>query len=253
MAFLFSCSIAYSQKRQISDSINHPESDTINKISSDEINKITSIITLFSKQALLLMPPTIVPTPVNIEDKNIIFFDSLKVRASRNQLTKKLYDFVIVHPDTSVNKRQFTGTSDASYVKYSGKTIRKIIIQRLNVFGGNINNPSFDGANKIENILNLTHTNTNENIIRKNLLFNSGDEISPLILSDNERILRQLPYIDDARILVVPVSDNEADIYVFTKDVYSLGATYDYRGLKKGSLSVFDKKTVLNPYICPGN
>ena len=244
MAFLFSCSIAYSQKRQISDSINHPESDTINKISSDEINKITSIITLFSKQALLLMPPTIVPTPVNIEDKNIIFFDSLKVRASRNQLTKKLYDFVIVHPDTSVNKRQFTGTSDASYVKYSGKTIRKIIIQRLNVFGGNINNPSFDGANKIENILNLTHTNTNENIIRKNLLFNSGDEISPLILSDNERILRQLPYIDDARILVVPVSDNEADIYVFTKDVYSLGATYDYRGLKKGSLSVFDKNIV---------
>ena len=95
--------------------------------------------------------------------------------------------------------------------------------------------------NKIENLLNKTHVNTNENIIRKNLLFSEGDKISPLTLSDNERILRQLPYIDDARIIVVPVSDEEADIVVYTKDVYSLGGSYDYKGSKKGSVSVFDK------------
>ena len=244
MAFLFSYSNAYSQNHLIQNTPNHPEYDTINKISAEVINKITNILTLFSKQAIFLMPPTNVPKPVTIEDKNIIFFDSLKLRASRNQLTKKIYDFVIVHPDTTVNKKQFTGSSDASYVKYSGRTIRRIIIQRLNVFGGNINDPSLDGASKFENILNMTHSNTNENIIRKNLLFYSGDKISPLTLSDNERILRQLPYIDDARIHVVPVSDEEADIYVITKDVYSLGASYDYGGLKKGSLSIFDKNIV---------
>ncbi len=89
--------------------------------------------------------------------------------------------------------------------------------------------------------MNKTHFNTNENIIRKNLLFSEGDTISPLILSDNERILRQLPYIDDARIIVVPVSDDEADIVVYTKDVYSLGGSFTYNGLKKGNVSVFDK------------
>ena len=40
---------------------------------------------------------------------------------------------------------------------------------------------------KLENLLNKTHVNTNEKIIRKNLLFSEGDTISPLTLSDNER------------------------------------------------------------------
>ena len=43
-----------------------------------------------------------------------------------------------------------------------------------------------------------------------------------LLMNDNERILRQLPYIQDARIIIVPVEDKMADIYIVTKDVYSL-------------------------------
>lgn len=114
-------------------------------------------------------------------------------------------------------------------------------MQRLNVFGTNIENPSSVNPDKVENLLNKTHVNTNENIIRKNLLFSVGDTISPLTLSDNERILRQLSYINDARIIVLPVSDSVADILVLTKDVYSIGGTYTYQGVDKGSVSVFDK------------
>jgi hypothetical protein len=173
----------------------------------------------------------------------MVFFDSLKVRASKNQLTKKLYSFVIVRPDTTF-KKQFTTTSDLGYAEYSGRIVRKIIIRRLNVFGADINSPQSDKTNKVENILNKTHVNTSENIIRNNLLFSEGEKITPLTLSDNERILRQLPFIDDARIIVLPVSDEEADVIVYTKDIYSLGASYDYRGLKKGTVSVFDKNII---------
>ncbi len=232
MALLFSCNIAYPQYRL--------ENDTLKKIPPDIINKITYLITLFSKKALFSIPTSIIPAPIPVRDRNLVFFDSLKTRASKNQLTRRLYSFVVVHPDT-IFKKHFTGTSDANYVSYSGKKIRKIIIQRLNVFGADINNPTSNNPKKIENILNKTHFNTNENIIRKNLLFSEGDKISPLVLSDNERILRQLPYIDDARILVVPISDEEADIVVFTKDVYSLGGSYTYEGLNKGNVSIFDK------------
>jgi len=232
MALLLSSAVAYPQDRI--------ENDTIKRIPPDVVNKITNIITLFSKELLLNMPGIMVPSPIQIRDKNLIFFDSLKIKASKNQLTKKLYSFVIVNPDTTF-KKQFTVTSDAGYLRYAGKKIRKIIIQRLNVFGADINNPSSKEPNKIENLLNKTHFNTNESIIRKNLIFSEGDKISPLSLSDNERILRQLPYIEDARIIVVPVSDEENDIIVYTKDVYSLGGSYDYKALKKGSLSLFDK------------
>ena len=232
MALLLSCNIAYPQFRS--------ENDTIKKISPDIITKIRDNISLFSKKTLLSFPSSEVPALIPVRDKNLVFFDTLKARASKNQLTRRLYNFIVVRPDT-IYKKQFTGTSDANYISYSGKKIRKIVIQRLNVFGADINNPSSYNPKKIENLLNKTHFNTNENIIRKNLLFSEGEKISPLVLSDNERILRQLPFIVDARIIVVPVSDQEADIVVYTRDVYSLGGSYTYNGLKKGSVSIFDK------------
>ena len=228
LALLFSCNIASSQ--------NYSHGDTINKISPSVIKKIRDNLIICSNDLLLIMSPS----PAPFRDRNHLFFDSLKVRASKNNLTRKLYSFLVINRDT-IFKKHFTGTSDASYISYSGKKIRKITVKRLNVFGASIYNPGSVNPNKIENILNKTHFNTNENIIRKNLLFSEGQTISPLVLSDNERLLRQLPYIDDARIVVVPLSDDEADIIVYTKDVYSLGGSFTYNGLKKGNISVFDK------------
>jgi len=232
VVLLFFCNPVYSQ--------NQSENDTIIRIPPGTFIQIRDSISFFSNDTLLKLPPSLVPVTISKRDKDLVFFDSMKMRASKNLLTRKLYDFVIITPDTIENKR-ITGSSEASYISHTGKKIRKIEVQRLNVFGANINNPASDSHKKIENLLNKTHFNTNESIIRKNLLFSEGDTISPLTLSENERILRQLSYIDDARIIVVPVSDMEVDILVLTKDVYSLGAAYSYKGLKKGSVSLFEK------------
>jgi len=232
LAILLYCNIAYSQ--------NYFENDTVDKIAPVTIKGVRDNISLYTIKSTLSVPYSQVPNLDSVKDKNHMFFDTLKVKASKNQITKRLYDFIVIHHDT-VYKKHFTGTSDASYAEYSGKKIRKITIQRLNVFGADIYNPASDNPKKIENLLNKTHFNTNENIIRKNLLFSEGDKISPLVLSDNERILRQLPFIDDARIEVIPVSDEEADIVVYTRDVYSLGGSYTYKGLNKGTASIFDK------------
>lgn len=227
----FSCN-AYPQ--------NLTDNDTIIVISPGTFIQIRDSISFFSNDTLLVLPGSVQPATLSKRDKNLIFYDSLKAKASKSSLTRKLYDIVIVTPDTLDNKR-ITGASDANFIALSGKRIRKIDLQRLNVFGVNISNPASGESNKIDNLLNKTHFNTNEKIIRKNLLFSVGDTISPLTLSDNERILRQLPYIDDARIILVPVSDDEVDVVVLTKDIYSLGADFSSRGLKKGSVSLFDK------------
>jgi len=232
--FLFFCCNAYPQ--------NSTGRDTIRNSQIFFIHFSNSISLFGSEPQHKLLSGLIAPKIIQ-EDKNLVFFDSLKVKASKNRLTKKLYDFVIIAHDTIV-KKQITGTSDANYLKYKGIRIRNINIQRLNVFGTNINNPTFTRATRADNIFNKTHVNTNERIIRNNLLFHKGDTISPLLLSDNERILRQLPFIDDARIIIVPLSDTEADIQVLTKDVYSLGGSYTYKGLKKGSVSLFEKNII---------
>ncbi|MBK9389093.1 MAG: hypothetical protein IPN68_02460 [Bacteroidetes bacterium] len=214
--------------------------DTVIQIQSGSFIQIRDSVSYFSTDTVLWVPAGIDPYIINENTRNKGFYDSLKIRAARKPLTKKLYDFVVVAPEKP-GKKEIENESDENYINYTGKKIRKIEIKRLDVFGTSINNPGAQTSGKSGNILNKTHINTLEVIIRKNLLFKTGDNISPLVLSDNERILRQLSFIDDARILIVPVSDEEVDIVVVTKDVYSLGASYNYRGFERGNLSVFEK------------
>lgn len=232
LAFLFLYTRGYAQYQT--------EYITITRISSEDIRRLSNNLSAASKYDQAAIIPNVNTINYLGKTKDLVFYDSLKIKASKSLITKKLYDFVIITHDTT-KKKIIKGTSDAGYISHSGKRIRHIEIQRLNVFGVNINDPASDNPKDIENILNKTHVNTNEKIIRKNLLMAEGDTISPLTLSDNERILRELSFIDDARIIVVPVSDDEADIVVLTKDVYTLGASYTYRGLNRGKLSIFEK------------
>jgi hypothetical protein len=219
---------------------NLPDSTTIGKISSGALLQLNNGLSVHLHGIVPDSNSPLKPTSADYPVNHPYYLDSLKLKTSKNLITRKLYDLVIVH--TPVNSpKTVTGESDAMYTEYEGRRIRNITIKRLDVFGSNVRDPESHSEKDIDKLLNKTHINTLESIIRKNLLFKSGDIISPLILSDNERILRELSYIDDARIYIVPVSDEESDILVITKDVYSLGASYDYRGLKKGALAVFDK------------
>jgi len=186
------------------------------------------------------LPCDLIPPVIFDNDRNPLFYDSLKAKASKFLITRTLYDLLIVSNKPSSDK-QISGTSESEYLNSSGKIIRKVEIRRLGIFGTDINNPLSLNTGWIENLLNKTHLNTNEYIIRKNLLFSEGDTLSPLILSDNERILRQLPYIDDSRIIVVPVSEEYADVVVLVKDVYSLGASAECLSLNKGSVWLYEK------------
>lgn len=185
-------------------------------------------------------PQRLRPPSLSDNDRNPLFFDSLKVKASKRLITKRLYDFFIVSSKPTATN-QISGSSENDYLRYKGKVIRKIEIKRLNVFGTDINNPLLSSSGSLENLLNKTHINTIETIIRKNLLFAEGDTLSPLVLSDNERILRQLPYINDSRILVYSESEDFVDVMVVTKDIYSIGGSFEFSSATKGCLSVYDK------------
>ena len=228
---LFSSTV-YSQKPADSDSlINFPA-----RISAIDID----IIRLSYTGSPFYSPSGLIPSTVSADERTLVFLDSLKNKASKTLITRKLYDFVIIQPVPSV-KKEIAGPSYKTYQGHTGKIIRKIVVQRLNVFGTDVNTPGLNKSNNLEKFLNNTHFNTSEAIIRKNILFTEGDTVSSLILSDNERLIRQLPFIDDARIMLVPVTENQVDVIVVTKDIYSLGAKIDPGGFDKGSFSVFEK------------
>ena len=214
--------------------------DTTLKVSRGSYIQFKEVKTFIPKDTIIHIPGSLVPANLSVNNKTITFYDSLKSKASRTVVTKALFDLVIVSPDTA-NRKKIVNNSQENFKEYTGKKIRKIQIQRLNVFGADLNNQGYYNPHGVERLLNSTHINTNENIIRKYLLFSEGDTLSSLILSDNERIIRQLPYIDDARIIVVPVSGEEADILVITKDVYSLGGDLVYKGKRNGTIRMFEK------------
>ena len=232
LALLFLNSLLYSQ--------NLLRKDTLIPVQPDRLTNLKNSEPFFHGDSLSSDPRNLIPLNSIRKDKSGIFFDSLKAKTSKKLIMRTLYDFVFV-ADKPADPKHITSPSDLNYVQHSGKKIRKIEIQQLNVFGSDINNRLSASSNGIENLLNKTHINTNENIIRKNLLFSEGDSVSPLILSDNERIIRELPYIEDARIIVVPVSEEDVDIVVVTRDVYSLGADFNYTTIKKGQVSLFEK------------
>jgi hypothetical protein len=217
-----------------------PDNETLKHLNPDESVDLHTIMPVSVFDINQKVSNTLSPSGIFNKDTTSLFYDSLKVKASRTLITRKLYDFLIVSHEPS-SKKEISGSSEAGYKMFSGKKIRNIAIKRLSVFGPSVSMPISSNPNRIEKLLNATHINTNEHIIQKNLLFSIGDTLSPLVLSDNERIIRQLPFIDDSRIIVVPVSDDEVDIVVVTKDVYSLGANYKYSSITKGSGSLFDK------------
>jgi hypothetical protein len=232
LAFLFCNNSLYPQKQTLNDSSLFFKPHKITYSPGGNL--------IFTENTSPIIRGTIIPAKIIINERTSVLFDSIELKASRYLITKKLYDFVFA-PDGLASSKHIRESSELDFYRYAGKKIRRIDIHRLNVFGSNINSTFSTDPNKVDNILNKTHLNTNEFIIRKNLLFSIGDTLSPLIISDNERILRQLPYIDDSRIIVIPVSDEDVDIIVLTKDVYSLGANYEYISINKGYLSLFEK------------
>src|SRR5581483_3086196 len=76
----------------------------------------------------------------------------------------------------------------------------------------------------ISRTANKLHKNSRESVIRNNMFVREGLPLNAYRVADNERLLRNLNFIMDARIYVRPISKNSdsVDLVVVTRDVFSL-------------------------------
>ncbi len=168
------------------------------------------------------------------------FYDSLKVKAEKRRLTSLLYDMIIISPATPGSARDKM-TSTNAYEAYQGRFIRNTEIVRLDAFGQSIDNPQEKRPSKAEQLMNSTYTKTRKFVLSHHLLFRQGDTVSPLEMADNERLLRELPFIDDASITIVPVDSNSVDIAVVVREKYPLGLNLRLDDLKSGLVSLYTR------------
>ena len=123
-------------------------------------------------------------------------------------------------PDSLINIK-----SELPFLPYEGKIIRKIIINRIG-FERVIPDTSRWIKTTAAKVANRLHNDTKTWVIRNNLFIREGKPLNPYRLADNERYLRDLEFILDSRIFVLPLSEesDSVDLLVMTRDVFSFGA-----------------------------
>jgi outer membrane protein assembly factor BamA len=100
----------------------------------------------------------------------------------------------------------------------AGARIGQIVVRNEDVF--DTSDPEEDNA--LFRAANLIHIQTREGVIRRALLFKSGEPVSAALIEETERSLRSARFLYDVRLRPIAVRDNVVDIEVMTRDSWSL-------------------------------
>jgi len=145
---------------------------------------------------------------------------------NRNKVAKEFLGFITHDP---VDNHPVLNTkSEAPYLPYAGKIVRRIIIRRLG-FESTVLDTTQKFQTYVSKTANNLHVNTKEFVIRNNLFIETGKPLNPYRVADNERTLRTLSFILDARILVkrIAKTSDSVDLIVITRDLFSLGGSFE--------------------------
>ncbi len=170
--------------------------------------------------------------PLHAQGKTDSLINSIK----DSQITRDLVDAISKDPekDTVFNQK-----AEDAFLPYQGKIIRNIKIDHLG-FERNFYEGSKKAVKTAVNIGNALHTDTKEEIIRQNLFIQENKPLNAYKVADNERYLRDLQFILDARIQAKPVGKDSVDLVVTTRDVFSLGVRFSPRSTNELRFGIYD-------------
>ena len=105
-----------------------------------------------------------------------------------------------------------------SELEEAGATIGEIRVVTDNIF--DLDDPKEN--NFLFRAANALHIRTRPNVIRRTLLFKSGEPLSVRVIEESERVLRSNRYIYDVKIQPIAWHDGIVDIEVRTRDTWTL-------------------------------
>jgi hypothetical protein len=149
--------------------------------------------------------------------------DSMRNKEYRQSFIKR-----ITRQDEPVRSNDNDSTiikSEAYFTPFAGKVIRNIYYRKVKVFGpSNINDTTFSTSMKLIHLANRMHYDSRQWVIRQSLFFRENQPLDPFEMADNERYLRNRPFIQDARLYIKDTEGDSVDIEVVTKDLFEYGA-----------------------------
>ena len=164
------------------------------------------------------------------------------IAPDRHNIFQYALKVITRHPLDSAQATALLNTrSEKPYLPYNGKGIRHITIKQYGfeqTFTDTTKRIHYFGTK----ILHYLHTDTKSWVIKQNLYVKEKTALNPLVVADNERYLRSLPYIQDARIVVKPIAGmpDSVDLEVITKDLFSLTVDFDDVSMQDFKIQVGD-------------
>lgn len=170
-------------------------------------------------------------------------FFSTPLFAQKDSIPKKNNVFFnqmigIIRQDTTPPSPDKVSKVEREFLPYTGYRIRNIQIVRL-PFGTSFSDATRRSNSTLTKLANTLHHLTRRKVIQNNLFFHRSDTLNPYLLADNERYLRELPYIRDADLMITPIGGTDSvDITVVVKDVFSIGGSIGSLGIKKTDIEL---------------
>ena len=167
------------------------------------------------------------------------FYDGLQKRSKGSEFTKFIVNSIIVDSDwTGKNAREASKKlmdETAYFSTYEGREIANIHVMSRNIYGDST-------RHFIPGLVNTVHAKTRENVIRKNLLFKTGDKVNAATMILNEDLLRKLRYIADAYIYIHPQENDSSkvDLYIHTRDKWSINVEIRQRSSTEYRMWAYD-------------
>lgn len=171
--------------------------------------------------------------------------DSVEIHKHESLLKKSLIELIDKANGTAKSKPKQSTTSKQveKYKEFENYFIKDIKIVQLEIFGQEVS----DTTHKVENVLqklgNNSHINTYEILIRNRLTLKKGQRIEPVLLNDNERILRELSYIQDAKVQLdfTKSSGDSIDVIIYVKDKWPSAFSYEYYTAESAVIGVWNQ------------
>lgn len=153
-------------------------------------------------------------------------YKKLKKIAYRNKYSAMAYDAVFVDPQPKEYPKEPSSKEEKNvnpYLKYSGKIIRKINVITYDPFGHSVTDTIATKISRIQKAGNNLHFRTRSFIINNRLLFKKDQPLKALELSESERILREAVFVNDAKIFIKQLKNQDSvDVYVLVHDKWPI-------------------------------
>lgn len=170
-------------------------------------------------------------------NKDSVFYQKLNKRGDSSKLLEELLDLAIRQtPSTSTVQGDLIDDSK-KWEEYQGLIISDIIVRQPPIGEFSFADSALN-ANKMAKIIQFLHIYTKPEVIQKNLYVKKGDTVNPWNLADNERYIRDLGFIENARFYPTRVSNDSIELLLIVQDKIPYGFFPIFHSSNRQSLKV---------------